>query len=288
MDKELVKNLLIAATFVLAFWCASFAWIYVSVGDWEVRGQLGDMFGAVNSLFSGLAFAGLIVTLILQRKDLNLQRESIQQTNEQLGIQAREFEIQNQMAKQEQFRNTFFELLRMQQTITGELKISVKEWNGTIMIIQGRKVFEELFTERDYKYLVETDRRFYSIAAKARDENDYEYISNPRIFSFLFHYFRFVYRIIKYVDETDVLNSIEERYQYVAFLRSTLSNYEVAAIFYNCLSSNGKKKFKPLVEKYALFDNIDVKILGSSDDLSLFEESAYKFKINIQKKNNLI
>lgn len=66
MDKELVKNLLIAATFVLAFWCASFAWIYVSVGDWEVRGQLGDMFGAVNSLFSGLAFAGLIVTLILQ------------------------------------------------------------------------------------------------------------------------------------------------------------------------------------------------------------------------------
>lgn len=82
------------------------------------------------------------------------------------------------------------------------------------------------------------------------------------------------------MDETDVLSSIEERYQYVAFLRSTLSNYEVAAIFYNCLSINGKEKLKPLVEKYALFDNIDVKILGSSDDLTLFDESAYKFKIN--------
>ena len=75
MDKELIKNLLIAASFVLAFWVASFAWIYLCIGNWEVRGQLGDMFGAVNSLFSGLAFAGLIVTLILQRKDLNLQRE---------------------------------------------------------------------------------------------------------------------------------------------------------------------------------------------------------------------
>ena len=80
-----------------------------------------------------------------------------------------------------------------------------------------------------------------------------------------------------------MLNSTEERYQYVAFLRSTLSNYEVAAIFYNCLSRNGREKFKPLVEKYALFDNIDAKILGSSDDLSLFDKSAYKFKMN--KKN---
>ena len=130
MDKELLKNLLIAASFVLAFWLASFAWIYLCVGNWEVSGQLGDMFGAVNSLFSGLAFAGLIVTLILQRKDLSLQRESIKQTNEQLGIQAREFEIQNKMAKQEQFRNTFFELLRMLETIVAEMKVNVEELNN--------------------------------------------------------------------------------------------------------------------------------------------------------------
>ena len=245
MDKELLKNLLIAASFVLAFWVASFAWIYLCVGNWEVRGQLGDMFGAVNSLFSGLAFAGLIVTLILQRKDLNLQRESIQQTNEQLGIQAREFEIQNKMAKQEQFRNTFFELLRMLQTIVSEMKVNVEESDGNIRLVQGKKIFEELFTERDFKYINESHARIFYIAQKARYKNDYEYISNPIRFSFLFHYFRFVYRIIKYVDETDVLNSTEERYQYVAFLRSTLSNYEVAAIFYNCLSRNGKEKFKP-------------------------------------------
>lgn len=122
--------------------------------------------------------------------------------------------------------------------------------------------------------------RFFSIDQKARDEKNYEYISDPKRFSFLFHYFRFVYRVIKYVDETDVLNSIEERYQYVAFLRSTLSNYEVAAIFYNCLSRNGREKFKPLVEKYALFDNIDDKILGSKEDIKFFAEPAYKFKIN--------
>ena len=280
MDKELIKNLLIAASFVLSFWVASFAWIYLCVGNWEVRGQLGDMFGAVNSLFSGLAFAGLIVTLILQRKDLNLQRESIQQTNEQLGIQAREFEIQNKMAKQEQFRNTFFELLRMLQTIVEELKLNVKEVYGSSFTFTGKGVFEELFRERKHRQIVYIDLPLYSISEKARDHSDYEYISRSDLFSFLFHYFRFVYRIIKYVDETDVLNSTEERYQYVAFLRSTLSNYEVAAIFYNCLSRNGREKFKPLVEKYALFDNIDAKILGSKEDLKLFAGSAYKFNIN--------
>ena len=40
MDKELIKNLLIAASFVLAFWLASFAWIYLCVGNWEEKVQV--------------------------------------------------------------------------------------------------------------------------------------------------------------------------------------------------------------------------------------------------------
>lgn len=32
------------------------------------RGTFGDLFGAVNALFSALAFAGLIYTIILQTK----------------------------------------------------------------------------------------------------------------------------------------------------------------------------------------------------------------------------
>ena len=36
----------------------------------EIRGTFGDMFGAVNALFSGLAFAGIIITLYFQRIEL--------------------------------------------------------------------------------------------------------------------------------------------------------------------------------------------------------------------------
>ena len=48
------------------------------------RGTFGDMFGAVNALFSGLAFAGVIYTVWLQTKELALQREELQATREEL------------------------------------------------------------------------------------------------------------------------------------------------------------------------------------------------------------
>lgn len=47
------------------------------VEDRDVRGTFGDQFGAVNALFSGLAFTGLIYTIILQRRDLKLQRDDL-------------------------------------------------------------------------------------------------------------------------------------------------------------------------------------------------------------------
>ena len=46
--------------------------VYVLLPDWPTRGQFGDVFGAVNALFSGFAFAGLIYTVFLQREELSV------------------------------------------------------------------------------------------------------------------------------------------------------------------------------------------------------------------------
>ncbi len=40
----------------------------------------GDMFGSLSALSSGLAFARLISTLLMQRKELALQREELELT----------------------------------------------------------------------------------------------------------------------------------------------------------------------------------------------------------------
>jgi hypothetical protein len=49
------------------------------------RGQFGDLYGAINALFSGLAFAGVIVTILLQSRELALQREELAATRTELA-----------------------------------------------------------------------------------------------------------------------------------------------------------------------------------------------------------
>lgn len=43
----------------------------------EKSGVFGDSFGLLTSLFSGLAFAGLIITIVMQKNELALQREEL-------------------------------------------------------------------------------------------------------------------------------------------------------------------------------------------------------------------
>jgi hypothetical protein len=49
-----------------------FGWIpYPAAADLSSRGQFGDSFGVLSSLFSGLGFAGLIVTILIQQGQIN-------------------------------------------------------------------------------------------------------------------------------------------------------------------------------------------------------------------------
>ena len=43
--------------------------VYLALPDWQTRGQFGDVFGVVNALFSGLAFAGIVYTILTQREE---------------------------------------------------------------------------------------------------------------------------------------------------------------------------------------------------------------------------
>ncbi len=91
------------------------------------------------------------------------------------------------------------------------------------------------------------------------------------------HYFRHLYNMVKFVDEKDFL-ICEEKKRYTNLIRAQLSSYELALLFYNCLSER-EKNFKPLVEKYALLKNIDFNLLANknlSDVLEkLYENGAY-------------
>ena len=82
--KDIFLYLLIVGL-VVFIWLATSKWIdmtVVSGTDTDqvlaaVKGQFGDKFGAANALFSGLAFAGIIITLLLQRRDLSETRSAM-------------------------------------------------------------------------------------------------------------------------------------------------------------------------------------------------------------------
>ncbi len=67
---------------------------FITVG--EPAGQIGDMFGAANALFSGLAIIGLLYTIMQQREDLDMQREELKLTRDE---HARSAEAQLESAK---------------------------------------------------------------------------------------------------------------------------------------------------------------------------------------------
>lgn len=48
-------------------------------------GAFGDSFGVLTSLFSGLAFAGVIITILLQKEELKLQRDEITKSREEFA-----------------------------------------------------------------------------------------------------------------------------------------------------------------------------------------------------------
>ena len=66
----------------------------------EIIGVFGDYFGALNALFAGLAFAGIIVTIRQQSADLQATKEEMEEQTDQFARQTEL--IQKQIAKQEQ------------------------------------------------------------------------------------------------------------------------------------------------------------------------------------------
>ena len=276
---DLWRTLIYAGLAVFAIWLLSWGLIDLCISECDDRGTFGDKFGAVNALFSGLAFAGLIVTLLYQKEELKLQREELAQTREELKGQREEFEEQNKTMKRQRFENTFFNMLSLQQEITHNLsyenpiqdEAELMRYDVKQRIYKNRAVFEGLYTNAIIDY--DGSRCYGGIINKLAIHGCAAY-SLVRGLSFLDHYFRHLYRIFKYVDTSDSISE-DERYEYACIVRSQLSDYELVMLFYNCLTSNGRAKFKPIIEKYVIFNNLREELLANVEHKKLYAETAY-------------
>ncbi len=74
--------------------------------------------------------------------------------------------------------------------------------------------------------------------------------------NFLGHYFRLFYNILKFIDECPI--RLERKHKLVSFLKAVPSQDQLILLFYNCLAGKGEDKFKPLIEKYHFFNNLEL------------------------------
>ncbi|WP_081669237.1 putative phage abortive infection protein [Photobacterium halotolerans] len=227
-------------------------------------GTLGDSFGALNTLFSGLAFAGIIVSIYLQSKELK-------ETREEIKAQGDQFKLQTQALDKQNFENTFFKLLSLYNECLQSIKVkSLEGYNRESVLFESREAIQHIYLNKfigdDYIFEFSDGKEYHGSASVEKFENLMKYMSGT-----VGHYFRTIYQILKFVDESNVVN----KKFYTNLLRAQLSNYELALIFYNCLSHHGSEKFKPLTERYQMFEHL-IEVPDISRDLVVkYDMSAF-------------
>jgi len=274
---------------VVTHWWASEYFTDIKTGD-SRKALFGDSFGAVNALVSALAFAGIIITIQLQRRDLRLQRKDLKLqhkelliTNDQLKGQKEQLEKQNKTLKVQRFENTFFQMLTQFQDIVNNLTFTYLDTdrrNG--LIANGRECFSIAFESAPHQYkeidfkTLNTSGWFIGMRSiiVSFGHDGYMEVSSPSYFD---HYFRFLYRILKFVETTPLITDFDEEYEYTCMLRAMLSKYELVWLYYNGLSNYGNEKLKPLIERYAMLKNLRGELLADKlGEFGTYKPSAWK------------
>lgn len=82
--KSLFSNPVTIVLIIIISWlCLNLALLSV-IPSWKIRSAFGDMSTAVNSIYSGLALAGVVYAILLQRKDIQLQRQELKAARKEL------------------------------------------------------------------------------------------------------------------------------------------------------------------------------------------------------------
>jgi len=271
-QKKLKQIVIWIIVVVLLLWVGSGFGAYLLLDNWSDRGAFGDTFGFINVLFSGLAFVGIILAIILQSKELEYQRKELQQTRAEIRGQKEQLQAQNETLRRQNFESTLFQMLRLHHDIINAIDIEHGGWGRegfTDITEKGRDAFVYLFSVLAGRY---SQSQIGEGLEKVDAEYEELYTEHQTDIG---HYFRNLYNIIKFIDRKGPAQ-FEEKYVYTSLVRAQLSSHELLLLFYNSLSRFGRDKFKPLIEKYHLLKNMPLNEIIQPEHEAFYNSSAFK------------
>jgi len=246
------KGLILLLLAVIVIWLL-YGWgAYHFPPSSEKSGQYGDMFGGVTALFSGLAFAGLIFTLFVQKKELQYQRQELghlveeqRQTKGHLKDQAAHLKSQSEFIEKQIFENSFFQLLGSFNDYISNTEVRYGEKS-----FRGGDAFEHLLA----RFSTRVSGGIYGTIPDGSVNflRSYEEFYKEHIDD-LGPYFRQLYTILKFVANS----AVSDKKFYSNILRAQMSNSELSLLACNIASPYGTHKMTPLVKDFDLLKHCE-------------------------------
>lgn len=231
----IILGIVLVALF--AIWWLPSQIIRPGYDDFRETGQIGDTIGGIlGPIIASIAAILTFIAFWVQYRANLIQRDDI---------------------ALERFENNLFQMISQQENITNALSFPHYERDEEVNI-SGRPIFEYIYHRRmmdwhkGLRHTIEMD----GVEGLKRDKSLW----------CLDHYFRHLYRIFKYIDESPVLDDEDQKYGYTSIVRSSLSEYELILIFYNVLAFKRFGKFRLLIERYAIFNNLRIEHLATESE----------------------
>lgn len=243
---------LISAVIAIYYYNSTFGDIITA--DHERWGTFGDFFGGtLNSIFSFLSLLAILLTIIIQNKELSLSTIEFAKSAKALTEQSESIRTQN-------FENTFFKLISLHNEIVDSL-----EYLG----MTKRKCFSQYIKSLG---LNKTGNKSVDDITKEIPINITYDIEYNVIASSVEHYHKNLYQIISFVHTSGIK---ENKKQYTNFIRSQLSRDELNLLFLHALSKYGVEKFKKLIEQYEMFEHLPADTFLLKENIHLYDKKAF-------------
>ena len=233
---DLVVPLAIAAVIVVLVLFAPR--IYVSVYGSLSDNVAGDTFAALTALFTALAFGAMFYAAMLQRRELALQRQELVLTRNELALQRLQMATQSATFEAQRFEDTFFQLLRVHQDIVEGMseedsRSSISGGYETVRI-GGRECFLRWYGMLRSLYNGSYKEIEGAVGTLERARSAYLIFYRDREAQ-LGHYFRNLYNIIRFIDDS----SIPDKQRYARFVRAQLRAVSWFSFFTTASADSG-------------------------------------------------